>query len=114
MVENWKINPVTWQSKKFRRVVRSTLASRTLALADAIDCATSLATLYNELVVNKCTSEGGIPVWRVVDKKYLFDAIHSKKNVSEKRQRLEISCIKDMIEKSRVNCLLDWNKPTNC
>ncbi|CAC5382061.1 unnamed protein product [Mytilus coruscus] len=97
--ENGKINPVTWQSKKIRRVVRSTLASETLALADGIDCATSLATLYNEQIFNKCTSEGGIPVRCVIDNKDLFEAVHSKKNVSEKTMRLEISCIKEMIQK---------------
>lgn len=53
---NGKINWGTWQSKKIRRVVRSTLASEILALADGIDCARSIATLYNELILNKCTS----------------------------------------------------------
>ncbi|CAG2217386.1 unnamed protein product [Mytilus edulis] len=79
--------------------IRSTLASEALALADGIDCATSLATLYNELVFNKCTTEGGITVRCVIDNKDLFEAVHSKKNVSEKRLRLEISCIKEMIQK---------------
>ncbi|VDI51209.1 Hypothetical predicted protein [Mytilus galloprovincialis] len=100
--ENGKINSVTWQSKKIRRVVRSTLASEALALADGIDCATSLATLYNELVFNKCTTEGGITVRCVIDNKDLFEAVHSKKNVSEKRLRLEISCIKEMIQKGEL------------
>ncbi|CAG2237353.1 unnamed protein product [Mytilus edulis] len=86
--ENGKINPITWQSKKIRRVVRSTLASEALALADGIDCATSLATLYNELVFNKCTTEGGITVRCVIDNKDLYEAVRSKKNVTEKRLRL--------------------------
>ncbi|CAG2196695.1 unnamed protein product [Mytilus edulis] len=100
--ENGKINPITWQSKKIRRVVRSTLASEALALADGIDCATSLATLYNELVFNKCTTEGGITVRCVIDNKDLYEAVRSKKNVTEKRLRLEISCIKEMIQKGEL------------
>ncbi|VDI03502.1 Hypothetical predicted protein [Mytilus galloprovincialis] len=100
--ENGKINPITWQSKKIRRVVRCTLASEALALADGIDCATSLATLYNELVFNKCTTEGGITVRCVIDNKDLYEAVRSKKNVTEKRLRLEISCIKEMIQKGEL------------
>jgi hypothetical protein len=35
--KNGRISPITWQSKRIRRVVRSTLAAETLAMADAID-----------------------------------------------------------------------------
>ena len=34
---NGKINPVTWQSKRIRRIARSTLASEALALVDGLD-----------------------------------------------------------------------------
>ena len=100
--ETGKVNPVTWQSKKIRRVVRSTLASEALALADGIDCATSVATLYNELMYNKSTLEGGVHIRCVIDNKDLLEAIHSKKNVSEKRLRLEISYIKEMVQKGEL------------
>ena len=99
--ENGNVNPVTWQSKKIRRVVRNTLSSEALALADGIDCASSVATLYNELISNKSTPEGGtcIPIKCVIDNKDLYEALHSTKNVSERRLRLEISYIKEMIQK---------------
>ena len=34
-----KFSPICWNSKKIRRVVRSTLAGETLAMADGIDSA---------------------------------------------------------------------------
>ncbi|CAC5407525.1 unnamed protein product [Mytilus coruscus] len=90
------------QAKTLALADASETQAKTLALADGIDCATSLDTLYNELIFNKCTSEGGIPVRCVIDNKDLFEAVHSKKNVSEKRLRLEISCIKEMIQKGEL------------
>ena len=49
MGEDGKFSPICWQSKRIRRVVRSTLAGETLALADGIDSAFYLATIYSEL-----------------------------------------------------------------
>ena len=46
--KNGKINPVTWQSKKIRRVVKSNLASEALALADGVDYILSISMLLSE------------------------------------------------------------------
>ena len=51
MGESGRFSPICWQSKRIRRVVRSTLAGETLALADGIDNAIFLATLFSELTV---------------------------------------------------------------
>lgn len=49
MGENGKFSPLSWQSKKVKRIVRSTLAGETLAMSDGIDNAIFLATLFSEL-----------------------------------------------------------------
>ena len=51
--ENGKFSPLCWQSKRIRRVVRSSLAGETLAMADAIDSAIFIATLYAELTTGQ-------------------------------------------------------------
>ena len=95
--ENGKVSPICWNSKKLRRVVRSTLAGETLAMADGIDTGVFLSTLYGELSRNKN------PVLKcITDCNSLHDAIYSNKFVTEKRLRLEISGIKEMTERGTV------------
>ena len=48
--ESGKFSPIWWNSKKIRRVVRSTLAAETLALAEGIDNGIFLCTLLAELM----------------------------------------------------------------
>ena len=95
--ENGKVSPICWNSKKLRRVVRSTLAGETLAMANGIDTGVFLSTLYGESSRNKN------PVLKcITDCHSLHDAIYSNKFVTEKRLRLEISGIKEMTERGTV------------
>ena len=47
--EDGTLSPLCWQSKRVKRVVRSTLAGETLAMSDGIDKAIFHATLFSEL-----------------------------------------------------------------
>ena len=47
--EKGKLIPICWNSKKIRRVVRSTLAGETLAMDEGIDEAIFMSTLFTEL-----------------------------------------------------------------
>ncbi|VDI23145.1 Hypothetical predicted protein [Mytilus galloprovincialis] len=97
MGDDGKVNPITWQSKKLRRVVRSTLASEALALADGVDCVLSLAALFKELMHNE-NDLMHTPVDCFVDNKDLYHAIYSDKPVGEKRLRVEINAIKQLLQ----------------
>ena len=97
---NGKINPVTWQSKRIRRIARSTLASEALALLDGLDCVISIGILLNELN-NKGKSV--IPIKCYIDNNDLFQAIHSDKDVSERRLRRDINCIKELIKNKEID-----------
>ena len=101
MGEEGRFSPVYWQSKKIRRVVRSTLAGETLALADAVDSAISLSDLYAEL-----TTGHALPIVCVTDNHSLADAIKSTKSVTEKRLRIEISGIKELLHGKRIQQIL--------
>merc|ERR1712179_330206 len=95
------INPVTWQSKKIRRITRSTMASEALALVDGIDCVTSIGMLLNELLYNK--GKTVIPIKCYVDNNDLFQAINSNKDVSERRLRREVNIIKELIKNKDID-----------
>ena len=99
--KNGKINPVTWQSKKIRRIARSTMASEALALMDGIDCVTSIGMLLNELLYNN--GKTIVPIKCYVDNNDLFEAIHSKKDVSERRLRREVNIIKELIKNKDID-----------
>ncbi len=88
MGENGKFSPLSWQSKRVKRIVRSTLAGETLAMSDGIDNAIFLTTLFSELTTGD--TEHAIPIICVTDNHSLVDALKSTKSVAEKRLRLEI------------------------
>ena len=47
-----KASPLSWQSKKIRRIVRSTLTGGALLMSDAVYAAVFLTGLYSELMFN--------------------------------------------------------------
>ncbi|KAK9523757.1 hypothetical protein VZT92_017657 [Zoarces viviparus] len=107
MGENGRFSPICWQSKRIRRVVRSTLAGETLALADGIDSAVFLATLYSELTTGDCT-RNNLPIVCVTDNHSLLDAVKSTKTVTEKRLRLEISSVKELVHSGTIQQIM-WS-----
>ena len=99
--EKGKAIPICWNSKKNRRVVRSTLAGETLAMAERIDVAIFVSTLFTELFKGTPATDG-LPWICMTDCKSLHDALKSTKQVGEKCLRLEISGIKELMEKNVV------------
>ena len=104
--EGEEINPIWWSSKKICRIVRSSLAGETIALADGIDMCIFLATLYTELEEGKPCPEK-LPVVCRIDCRSLYDAIQSTKETSEKRLRLEISGVKEQMQEGLVK-RVEW------
>ena len=71
--------PIFWQSRKIRRVVKSTLAAETLALVDGASTAVYLAKILQE--ISGCKS---IPVKCFVDNRSLVEALSSYKQVDDR------------------------------
>ena len=63
-----------------------------------MDAAVFLAALYSELMFNSISS-GLLPVVCITDSHSLSDALKSTEMVLEKRPRIELSSIKQMVEK---------------
>ena len=91
--------PVSWASKKLKRVVRSTLAAETLAAIEALDSAYLVAKLLSEFLSEKNTREIDI----FTDNKSLYDAVGTSNLVVEKRLRVDIAALREMLEKDNVN-----------
>ncbi|KAJ8039823.1 hypothetical protein HOLleu_13945 [Holothuria leucospilota] len=110
--ENGKAVPIAWQPKRIRRVVRSSLSAETLAMADAIDNAIFLAALLTELLYGTLDPPL-LPFVCITNNHSLFDNIYSTNLVHEKRLRIEIRGIKELIDNKQKFPLSSGIRP-NC
>ena len=101
---NEKFNLVSWQSKRIKRMVRSSLAAEALAMLDGIDSALYIATLLNELIYDK--SEQAIPIHCITDNKSLCDPLVSNTYVTEKCLQIDISALKEAIKNNDIDHIL--------
>jgi len=88
---------LTWSCNKIRRVVKSTSAAESLALLEGLEDAIYIQTILKELLQQQ------IPIDANIDSKNLHNVIHSTKPVTEKRLRIDVAAIKQMVEKKEVN-----------
>ena len=76
-------------------------------MSDGIDNAIFLATLFSELITGNV--DLNVPsLICVTDNRSLFDALKSAKQVTEKRLRLDLSSIKELIQSKKIKEML-WS-----
>ena len=90
--DNGKCCLLSWQSKRIRRIVRSSLASEALAMSDCVDGTFFVSSLYHEVMFGLGKEKLHIDI--VTDNRSLENAVKSSKYVTEKRLRLDISAVK--------------------
>lgn len=111
-----KFSLLCWSSKRLKRVARSTISAESLALADGVDAAIFLATLYSELTTG-IADFGKIPIECITDSKSLKQAILSTKPVTEKRLRVELAGFKQLMELNKIDTIKHCeskNQIANC
>ena len=101
--EGDKCCPISWSSTKIKRVVRSTLAAETLSLADGCEGVFVIGCLLTELIYGKSDQQNRIPIQSFVDNKSLVQNVHSTTMVSEKRLRIEMGVIYEMIHDNKMS-----------
>ena len=94
--------PVLWKSKKIRRIVKSTLAAETMALLEVAESAYYVRKIIEDIGIIE-----EIPIYCYVDNKSLVEALRSLKKVDDKYLRINIACLKDMLERSDIN-KVEW------
>jgi len=99
--KNGKISPLSWSSRKIKRVCRSTLTAETMALLEVSETCIWISHIINELLDNSLqTTE------IFTDNKLLYEAAHSTTSVEEKRLRVDIAAIRQSIVRKEFN--LKW------
>ena len=86
-----------------RRVVTSTLAAETLAMAEAVDTAYLISALLSEILFE---SRQNILIEGVTDNYSLYQAAHSTTTVKDRRLRIELGIIREAI--LRKQFVLKW------
>ena len=88
--------PLYWQTRRLKRVVKSTLAAETMALLEGAEAGVYLATILKEVLgSNRAT------VSCITDNKSLVDSLYSTKRVDDKRLRIDMAVLMDMIEREK-------------
>ena len=93
--------PIAWQSKRIKRVVKSTLAAETLAMVDM----TEACIFYRKLLLELLQLEdktGNIKIICKTDNSCLYDAVHSTTQILDKRLRIEMAILREMIDRKEI------------
>ena len=89
--------PISWQSRRIKRVVKSTLAAETLAMVDAMEA----AVYYRRLLLEMLQQEdipSKLPILCQTDNKSLYDSAYTSTQILDKRLRIETAIIREMLE----------------
>ena len=101
--------PLAWKSNRIKRVVKSTLAAETLSFVEGCDMGIFMSKIVSEIITGANSSS--LPVTCMTDNKSLYDAAHTTRIISDTRLRVEMSIVREMIEKKEIT--LSWIKSTD-
>ena len=101
-----RVVPISWASKKCKRVARSTLTAETLAALEAVDAAMASKAVIEEILDRRLP-----PVNLYIDNKSLFDTARTSNVLSEKRLMIDMSALRQMIDRSEV--IIEWVSTEN-
>jgi hypothetical protein len=89
---------IAWQSKKIRRVVKSTIAAECLASVEAAEMTVYFATvLKNILGLSK-----SIGTILFCDNKNLVNAVHSSTNLEDRRLIIDVCVLRDLLQQHEL------------
>ena len=91
-----RCSPMSWCSKRIRRVARSTLSAETQAAVEALDASYLLKKSLSEIV------DADLEVTLYTDNKSLIDAINTTNLTTDKRLRVDLAALREMFENDEV------------
>ena len=96
--------PIAWNAHKIKRVVRSTLAAEMLSLQEGLE--TSF--YYRQMLADILSIEPKtLKIEAYVDNKSVIEAISSTKMVDDKRLRVEVAAIQELLKLNNIN-KIEW------
>ena len=102
-----RVSPISWTSKKSRRVCTSTIAAETMSLLDTVDACTvyvAVTHTVNELIDETLKTTEIYTEKHVVDRS--SSLVHSTKAVEEKQLRVDIAAVRESIKHKKI--IVQW------
>ena len=97
---NDKYMPIAWQSKRIRRVVKSTRAAETLAMVNLAKACIFYKNLLGILQLKGNTDN--IKIFSKTENSCLYDLVHSSTQISDKRLHIEIVILRQIIKRKEI------------
>lgn len=108
LVEGEKgIAPISWQSKKLDRVTKSPIASECLSVSEVADAGFLIAVLLQEVFQLHQLPNVNVKT----DNSSLVETLHSSNLVGDKRLRVDIARIKEMMQRKEIS--VSWIRGTD-
>ena len=92
--------PVSWNAHKIKRVVRSTLAAEMLSLEEGLEASVYYGQMLEDILEIKSKS---IQTEAYVDYKSVIEAILSTRMVEDKRLRVDVAAIQELLKLHDIN-----------
>lgn len=93
--------PISWTSKKAKRVARSTLTAETFAAGEGVDSARLVKLVIEEVLGGRLP-----PIELYVDNKSLVDTVHTTNTISEKSLRIDMAALRQMVDRKELK--IQW------
>ena len=95
--KNGRSAPISWASKKAKRVARSTITAETLAATEAVDNAIVLKKMIGETTRREIG-----PITLYVDNKSLHDAVQTTNVLTERRLLIDMAALREMVDRQEL------------
>ena len=102
---NGKYMLLAWQSRKLKRVVKSTLTAETLALQEVIEVPIMIKAMFLE-ILNVDAHNEILLINCVTDSKSLHGAVYSTKTLTEEPLKIELCAIQESLEKQEIHSVI--------
>ena len=95
-------SPISWSSRRLKRVARSTLSAETIAAVEAVDSAYMVSNMFAEIFSEPTSRE--IEIY--TDNKSLYDIVRTTNVPDDKRLRIDVASLREAQDKDRV--IFNW------
>ena len=92
--------PIAWNAHKIKRVVRSTLAPEMLSLEEGLEASVYYRQMLEDILGIKSEC---IQIEAYVDNKSVIEAILSTRMVEDKRLRVDVAAIQELLKLHDIN-----------
>ena len=96
------ISPIAWQSKRIKRVVKSTLGAETLAQVEAAETCLWLANILSEIISGNHSYMKHTRIECRTDSYSLYEAVYSTTSLLDKRLRIDIAIMREALDKKEI------------